>query len=80
MVKPSEVAPACSAAIARLLPLYCDPQAVRVVQGGVDTAQALLRLKWDKIFFTGESLRTATRLEDRVAGWLVGWGEIGHLS
>ena len=35
VLKPSEVAPATSATLARLLPRYVDPTAVRVVEGGV---------------------------------------------
>ncbi len=51
--KPSEVAPATSTAIARLLPLYVDPDAVAVVEGGVAETTALLELRWDHILYTG---------------------------
>ena len=53
VAKPSEVAPATSAAIARLLPLYLDPDAVVVVEGGVVETTALLEQRWDHIFYTG---------------------------
>jgi aldehyde dehydrogenase (NAD+) len=52
-VKPSELAPATSAALARLLPSYLDEAAVAVVEGGPDVATALLEQRWDHIFFTG---------------------------
>jgi aldehyde dehydrogenase (NAD+) len=55
VVKPSELAPACSAALARLLPRYVDPDAVAVVEGGVDETTALLAERWDHIFFTGST-------------------------
>ncbi len=51
--KPSEVAPACSAAMARLTPKYLDERAIAVVEGGVPETQALLREQWDTIFYTG---------------------------
>ncbi|MGQ0434071.1 MAG: aldehyde dehydrogenase family protein [Microthrixaceae bacterium] len=55
LAKPSELAPACSAALARLLPRYVDPEAVLVVEGGVADTTALLALRWDHIFFTGST-------------------------
>ena len=55
LAKPSELAPACSSALARLLPRYVDPEAVIVVEGGVDDTTALLEQRWDHIFFTGST-------------------------
>jgi aldehyde dehydrogenase (NAD+) len=55
LAKPSEIAPACSAALARLLPRYVDPEALTVVEGGVDETTALLAERWDHIFFTGST-------------------------
>lgn len=55
LAKPSELAPACSAALARLLPQYLDNDAVVVVEGGVDETTALLAERWDHIFFTGST-------------------------
>jgi len=55
LAKPSELAPACSAALARLLPQYVDPEAVIVVEGGVEATTALLDQRWDHIFFTGST-------------------------
>jgi aldehyde dehydrogenase (NAD+) len=51
--KPSELAPATSAAVARLVPTYLDPDAVTIVEGGVDVATALLAERFDHIFYTG---------------------------
>ena len=53
VLKPSEVAPATSAVLARLLPEYLDPDAVAVVEGAVPETQALLAQRWDHIFYTG---------------------------
>nr|WP_229727750.1 aldehyde dehydrogenase family protein [Mycetocola zhadangensis] len=53
IVKPSELAPASSALLAELIPQYLDPSAVRVVEGGVDETTALLRERFDHIFYTG---------------------------
>jgi aldehyde dehydrogenase (NAD+) len=55
VAKPSELAPACSATLARLLPRYVDPEAVAVVEGGVEETTALLAERWDHIFFTGST-------------------------
>lgn len=53
LVKPSELAPATSALLARLIPQYLDPSAVRVIEGGVDETTELLREQFDHIFYTG---------------------------
>jgi aldehyde dehydrogenase (NAD+) len=53
IVKPSEVAPATSALIARLLPKYLDRDVVAVVEGGVSETTTLLAQKFDHIFYTG---------------------------
>jgi aldehyde dehydrogenase (NAD+) len=53
VVKPSELAPAVSAAMAEWIPRYLDNDAVVVVEGGVSETTELLKLKFDKIFFTG---------------------------
>ena len=53
VLKPSELAVACSSALARLIPRYLDPHAFAVVEGGVPETTALLEQKWDLIFFTG---------------------------
>ncbi|CAM8934449.1 unnamed protein product [Rhodiola kirilowii] len=53
VLKPSEIAPASSALLAKLLDLYLDKSAVRVVEGAVPETTALLEQKWDKILYTG---------------------------
>ncbi|MFJ9419022.1 aldehyde dehydrogenase family protein [Streptomyces sp. NPDC101227] len=53
VVKPSELAPRTSAAIARLLPRYLDDAAVAVVEGAVPETTALLEQRFDHIFYTG---------------------------
>jgi len=53
VLKPSELAPATSAAIARFVPEYLDPAVVQVVEGGVPETTALLAEPWDHIFYTG---------------------------
>ncbi|WP_042387121.1 aldehyde dehydrogenase family protein [Streptacidiphilus melanogenes] len=53
VVKPSELAPRTSAAMARLLPQYLAPEAVTVVEGGVPETTELLEQHFDHIFYTG---------------------------
>ncbi len=53
IIKPSEMTPATSALIARLVKDVFPPDLVTVVEGGVDTSEALLALPFDHIFFTG---------------------------
>ena len=53
VLKPSEVAPNVSALLAKWVPKYLDPKAVKVVEGGVPETTALLREKWDHVFYTG---------------------------
>ncbi len=53
VLKPSELAPASSALLARLLPEYLDRECVAVVEGGVPETTALLAERWDHIFYTG---------------------------
>ncbi|KAI5435947.1 Aldehyde dehydrogenase 3 member H1, variant 2, partial [Lathyrus oleraceus] len=53
VLKPSEIAPATSALLAKLVGEYMDNSSIRVVEGAVDETSALLQQKWDKIFYTG---------------------------
>ncbi len=55
VVKPSEIAPNTSAAVARLVGEIFDEAYVAAVEGGVDTVKALLGRPFDKIFFTGST-------------------------
>ncbi len=54
--KPSELAPATSAALARLVPRYLDPAGVAIVEGGVPESTALLAQRWDHILYTGNGV------------------------
>src|SRR3954454_2204067 len=53
VLKPSELAPATSAVLARLIPEYLDSRAVAVVEGGAEDTTDLLAQRFDHIFFTG---------------------------
>ena len=53
VLKPSELAPATSAALARFVAEYLDPAAVQVVEGGVPETTVLLAEPWDHILYTG---------------------------
>ncbi|HEY9762792.1 MAG TPA: aldehyde dehydrogenase [Trichocoleus sp.] len=53
LIKPSEIAPATSKVVAKLIGETFDSTYVAVVEGGVETAQELLEQKFDHIFFTG---------------------------
>jgi aldehyde dehydrogenase (NAD+) len=53
IIKPSEVTPQASSLLARLIADTFDSEFVSVIQGGVETAQALLAEPFDHIFFTG---------------------------
>jgi aldehyde dehydrogenase (NAD+) len=65
VAKPSELAPATSAALARLLPAYLDTDAVAVVEGGIPETTALLAERFDHIFYTGNG--TVGRIVMRAA-------------
>ena len=53
VLKPSDLAPATAAVLARAVPKYLDTDAVAVVEGGVAETTALLEQRWDTIFYTG---------------------------
>ncbi len=53
VLKPSEVTPRTSAALARFVPEYLDREAVSLVEGGVEETTALLEQRFDHIFYTG---------------------------
>ena len=55
VAKPSELAPATSAALAELLPRYVDPEAIVVVEGDASVSTDLLAQRYDHIFFTGST-------------------------
>lgn len=55
VVKPSELTPATSAALAALVSETFAPEQVALVQGGPEVATELLALPWGHIFFTGST-------------------------
>ncbi|XP_044480150.1 aldehyde dehydrogenase family 3 member F1-like [Mangifera indica] len=55
VLKPSELSPACSLFLAKVVPMYLDNKAIKVIEGGPEVGEKLLQQKWDKIFFTGSA-------------------------
>lgn len=55
LIKPSELSPATSALIEKLIADTFDPSYIAVAQGGVETATAVLAEKFDFIFYTGST-------------------------
>lgn len=53
VLKPSELAPETSKAIANFIKDTFDPKLVAVVEGGIEASTALLAERFDHIFFTG---------------------------
>lgn len=53
VIKPSELAPATAALLARRIPEYLDTECVKIVTGGVAETTALLELPFDHILYTG---------------------------
>lgn len=53
IIKPSEMTPAASAVISKIVREVFDPAEVTVFEGDAPVAQALLDLPFDHIFFTG---------------------------
>ncbi|MGW4486884.1 aldehyde dehydrogenase family protein [Amycolatopsis sp. NPDC004368] len=56
VVKPSELSPTVSAAIARHVPAYLDAEAVAVVEGAIPETTELLEQHFDHIFYTGNGV------------------------
>ncbi|KAK3101984.1 hypothetical protein FSP39_007827 [Pinctada imbricata] len=55
VLKPSEVSPATAKLLEELIPKYIDNDAVKVVNGGIPETTALLKERFDYIFYTGNS-------------------------
>lgn len=55
MLKPSEIAPHTSAALAKMIEATFDPAYISVVEGGVEASQELLEQPFDHILFTGSA-------------------------
>ena len=53
VIKPSELAPATSALLAKCVPEYLDDGSVRVVEGAVEETTELLEQAFDHILYTG---------------------------
>jgi len=53
VIKPSELAPAVSTLINKLIPKYLDNNAVSVIEGGVEETTELLALPFNHIMYTG---------------------------
>ena len=53
ILKPSEIAPQTSRVVAELVQATFDPSYITVIEGGVETSQALLAEPYDHLFFTG---------------------------
>lgn len=56
IIKPSELSPHTEACIASLVPKYLDPEFVRVITGGIPETTELLKVRFDKIFYTGSPM------------------------
>jgi len=56
VIKASEYAPHTAKVIAKIIAKSFDKQHVTVIEGDASTAQKLLELKWNYIFFTGSSV------------------------
>ncbi|MGW6697421.1 aldehyde dehydrogenase family protein [Nocardia sp. NPDC055049] len=65
LLKPSELTTHSAALLSRLVPRYLDPDAVTVVQAGVEETTALLAERFDHIFYTGNA--TVGRIVMRAA-------------
>ncbi|KAK6643140.1 hypothetical protein RUM43_004643 [Polyplax serrata] len=55
IIKPSELSPATAKAIEDLVPKYLDQDCYQVVNGGIPESTALLKEKFDYIFYTGST-------------------------
>jgi aldehyde dehydrogenase (NAD+) len=53
IIKPSEMSPACSALLAKILRETFAPEEIAVFEGEANVSTALLELPFDHIFFTG---------------------------
>lgn len=54
VLKPSEIAPATSSLLSKLVEEYLDSSVVKVIEGAIPETSALLEQKWDKILYTGQ--------------------------
>jgi aldehyde dehydrogenase (NAD+) len=69
VLKPSEVSAHTAKLIAELWPKYMDQEAYRIVNGAIPESTALLDLRWEHIFYTGNG--TVGRIvSEKAAKWL----------
>lgn len=57
VIKPSEMAPATSAMMKKLVQKYLDTDCYTVIEGGVEIASRISNYPWDLICFTGSTLK-----------------------
>src|SRR5690606_10549766 len=69
VIKPSEFTPSTAVVLEEMIASVFDEEYIVVVNGDADTSAALLKLKWDKIFFTG-SPRVGQIVAEAAAGML----------
>lgn len=55
VAKPSELTPETSRVLSQLLRANLDPEAIAVLEGGVEVSTTLLEQRFDHIFFTGST-------------------------
>ncbi|KAL5479997.1 hypothetical protein EMCRGX_G023610 [Ephydatia muelleri] len=55
IIKPSELSVAISNLLVELIPQYLDKDCYLVISGGVDVSQAVLKERFDYIFYTGST-------------------------
>jgi len=55
ILKPSEISTHTAALLEEIIPKYMDKDCVRVLNGGIPETTALLKERFDKIFYTGNS-------------------------
>ncbi|XP_078331765.1 aldehyde dehydrogenase family 3 member B1-like isoform X3 [Crassostrea virginica] len=56
VLKPSELAGSTAKALEELIPKYLDNECVKVVNGGIPETTALLKERFDYIFYTGNTM------------------------
>lgn len=55
VIKPSEMAPASSTVLRKLVESYLDPRCFKVIEGGPEVAAKIATYPWDLICFTGST-------------------------
>ncbi|XP_052799534.1 aldehyde dehydrogenase family 3 member B1-like isoform X3 [Mya arenaria] len=56
VLKPSEIAAQTAVLLEEIVPKYLDNEAIKVVNGAIPETTALLKERWDYIFYTGNSM------------------------